>query len=130
MTVQCIRVLYESATTVLVYVCQDSLSDEVLALRSQEVVLTVLRQLYDGPILCLKLAVLHEAAHLNVQALWRVHVLCQVQPTVPNATHVHCQGAIVPATGGTRHLKLPGEQIWGAESGQATAKGPIPWAVA
>ena len=77
------------------HVFQDALPNEVFALRTQQIVLTVLEQLHDSSILTLKLTIVHDTADFYVEALGRLHVQSEVQPLGANRAHIAGQGAIV-----------------------------------
>ena len=79
----------------LVYVFKYSLSDERFALRPQQVVLAVPIQQDHCPVLHLELSVILEAANLNVQTLWRLEVLSEVETRGAYGSHVARQRAVV-----------------------------------
>ena len=78
-----------------VNVFQISLFYEVFALRAKKIVLTIFLQLNNSSIFRFKLSIVCEAAHFDVETLWRVKVLREVQPCPSDAAHVAAQRSVV-----------------------------------
>ena len=79
-----------------VYVLQDALSYEVLTLRPRQIVLAILGQQDNTPVLHLKLPVLFNTLHLHQQALGGLRELGEIQAsTAVNWTHVGAQSTTV-----------------------------------
>ena len=76
-------------------VFQYALSNEGLTLGAQQIVLAVLRQQDNRPVLHLKFPIVLSTADLNIEAFWWLQVLSEIQPGCPNRPHVLSQGAVV-----------------------------------
>ena len=74
---------------------QYALSDEWFTLGTQQIVLAVLRQQHNRPILHLELAVILSAAHFDVETFRRLQVLSKIQTSRPYGPHIRSQGAAV-----------------------------------
>ena len=74
---------------------QYALSNEGLTLGAQQIVLAVLRQQDNRPILHLKFSIVLGTPDFNVEAFWWLQVLGEIQPSCPNRPHVLSQGTAV-----------------------------------